>query len=417
MARVKTSVRAHLGYLRRLSVVWASPLRLKIVTELYLREMSPKQFQAEFGGGSISRVDKTFKKLAKHGWLRYVYSKGPGGTRRGAKEHFYRATELAIFDDATWPLVPYSMRVAISWTTFRQLAERVGQALAENTLTARRGTHLGWTTVVLDQPGWERVIAAVNALFEAIFQEQDDARIRISHTGEKPLLATGGFAVFESPTRSHGLGEERTTPHLVYADKECPAPFTLRVSKAIADELCLRIVEEANRRQLSAPLFHAEFGGDTVEGIRRRCKMLERIGWLKQVGTKTGGRRRSAVEFFYVAAGPAIFAREAWAELPRSIEPIPVAWTTFTHLAEKVKDAIVAGTFEARLDNHFSWSLLRLDQEGWEKVVAAFDALLALILKEWEASEGRLADSGERPIETTIALAAFESPRTVAKEP
>jgi len=414
--KIKAGVKSRLQYLRRLSVVWASPLQLKIVTELYLREMSPKQFHAEFGGGSISRIDKTFKKLAGHDWLRYIHSKGPGGSRRGATEHFYRATALAVFDNETWALVPYSMRVAISWMTFRQLAERVKMALKAKTLTARAGTHFGWMTISLDQLGWDRVVPAINNLFESIFEEQGDAKIRISHTEEKPMLATVGLAAFESATQSQGQDEDRTTPRLAEVGKECPIPFTLRVSKAFADELSLRIIEEANKREISAPLFHAEFGGD-IDVIRRRFKAMEKCGWLKQVGQETGGRRRSAVELFYRAAGPAIMKEESWAELPSSISPVPTAWTTFTQLAEKVKEAIVAGTFEARLDNHFSWSLLRLDQEGWEKVAVAVDELHALIFKEWEAAEGRMAATGEKAITTTIALAAFETPKTAVKEP
>ncbi len=413
MARVKVNAKSQLEYLRRLSVVWAFPLRLKIVTELYLREMSPKQFFEEFGGGSISRVDKHFKKLAEHGWLRYVRSEGPGGGRRGAEEHFYRATELAVFDGETWTLVPYSMRVAISWTTFKQLAERIRHALGAKTLTARTGSHLGWMTIALDRRGWERVIAAVNELFESIFEEQDDAKLRIRHSGEQAVPATVGLAVFESPS---ARGDKPTMPGLVRVSEECPVPFTLRVSKAIADELCLKIVEEANLREISVPLFHAELGGDTLAGIRRRFKMAERVGWLKRVGNKTGGRRRGATEHFYKATGPAIFDEEDWAKLPPSIEP-PASWTTFIQLGEKVKDSIVAGTFEARLDDHFSWSLLRLDQQGWEKVTAAIDVLLALIFEEWEAAEARIANSDEAAIATTVALAAFESPRKVAREP
>lgn len=417
MARIKTKVKSRLDYLRRLSVVWASPLRLKIVTELYLREMSPKQFHAEFGGGSMSRIDKTFKKLAEHDWLRYIHSKGPGGKRRGATEHFYRAPELAVIDDETWALVPYSMRVAISWTTFKQLAERVRLALETKTFNSRTGGHLGWMTIALDQLGWERVIAAANALFESIFEEQNDAKIRIQGSNEKPMLATVGLAVFESSLPHVGSDHERSTPLLAEVEKECPIPFPLRVSKAFADELCLKIIEEANRREISAPLFHAEFGGDTVEGIRRRFKKMEDAGWLKRVGKETGGKRRSAVEFFYRATGPAIFDTEPWVALPASRKPLPSVWRTFTQIAETAKEAIEAGTFEARLDNHFTWSLLRLDQEGWEKLTAAVDELLSLILKEWEAAESRMAGSGQKAIPTTIALALFESPRTAIKEP
>jgi hypothetical protein len=415
MTKIWTGAKSQVEYLRRLSVVFALDLRINIVTELYLREMSPKQFHEEFGGGSLSRVDKNFKKLTEHGWLRFIRSE-TGGDRRGATEHFYRATELAVFDKETWALVPYSMRVAISWRTFKIFAERVRNALKAKTLDARADSHLSWTAIVLDQFGWERIVAAIDALFASIFEEQDDAKLRIAHSGEKPMVATVALTAFESPTSQQGPEGEQLTPFLARTDRDSPVPFPLRVSKVFADELCLKILAEANLREVSAPLFHAEFGGDSIEAIRRRFKTLERFGWLKQVNQKTGGRRRSAVELFYRAIGPAILDNENWAEVPDSIKPT-YSWTTFSTLADRVKEAILTGTFEARLDSHLSWSVLRLDQEGWEKVTAAVDTVFSLIFKEWEAAEARIAKSGEEPITTTVGLAAFESPRKPVKEP
>jgi len=206
------------------------------------------------------------------------------------------------------------------------------------------------------------------------------------------------------------------TPCLAEIHKDSPVPVPLRISKVFADELCLEIVAEANRREISAPLFHAEFGGDSVAGIRRRFKVLERFGWLEQVSQKTGGRRRSAVELFYRATGPAISDQESWAELPSSIKPTD-SWMTFKQLAEQVKEAIAAGTFESRLDNHLSWSVLRLDRQGWENVTTAVGGLNVLIAEERASAKVRLARSGETPVPTTVGLAAFESPREPVKEP
>jgi hypothetical protein len=412
LAKLLTGTKSRMAYLRRLAVVFAVELRIKMVTELYLREMSPKQFYEEFGGGSISRVDRNFKKLVEHGWLRYIRSE-TGGSRRGATEHFYRATELAIFDNDTWALVPYSMRVAISWRTFKLFAERVREALKEGTLDARGDSHLTWTTMLLDQLGWERVIVAVDHLFESVFEEQDDAKLRIAHTGEEPMVATVALSVFESPRPQ---GDRRVSPRLVKLRKDSPVPFSVRVSKVINDELCVKIVSEANLRDVSVPMFHAENGGDSIDGIRRRFKMLERVGWLKQIDEKTGGKRRGAVELFYRATGPAIYSNESWAEVPDATKPT-YSWTVFKTLAEKVKEAVLAGTFEARLDSHLSWSVLRLDQVGWENVVAQIDAMFALVTQEKDRAEDRLAASGEEPIATTVALAAFESPKKAVKAP
>lgn len=408
MARVWTGLGSRASYLRRLAVVFADELNLKIVTELYMREMSPKLFYEEFGGGSVSRVDNHFKKLAEHEWLRFVRPESGDG-RRGATEHFYRATELAIFDHETWSLLPYSIKVAFSWRSFKQLAERVREAVEGGTFDARPDRHLSWTPLLLDQAGWDRVIPAVDALFAALFEEQDDAKLRIFNSGEKPILATVGLAAFESPMR----GDRRVGPSLVEG-KDTMVPFPLRLSKVFADELCLKIVAELNLREMSVTQFHREFGGASVGGIRRRFRMLETIYWLKQVNEETGGKRRGATEKFYRATGPAIFDNGTWAGVPDAIK-MTHSWTTFEQLSEQVKEAMSAGTFDSRDDRHLTWSLLRLDQRGWEKMIAAVDALFALILNEADRAEARMARSGEKPVRMTVALTAFESPKDSAK--
>ncbi|MET0306677.1 MAG: hypothetical protein ABW196_10695 [Solirubrobacterales bacterium] len=414
MAKVWIGNKSRASYLRRLAVVFADELRLKIVTELYMREMSPSAFHAEFGGGSVTRVDRHFKRLAEHGWLRFVRRES-GGRRRGGKEHFYRATELAVFDNETWSMVPYSIRVAFSWRTFGQLAERVREALQAGTFDARADSHLSWTPLLLDQLGWDQLIAAVDQLFETIFEEQADAKLRIFDSGEQPILATTAMALFESPRR-HGPGGQRDGGSTLVEGASCAVPFPLRVSKVFADELCLEIVAETNLREMSARQFHEEVGGASVDGIRRRFKMLAEIGWLSKVGEKRGGRRRGAVEYFYRATGPAIFDNVAWADVPDPVKAT-YSWRTFGQLSDQVKKAIEAGTFEARTDNHLSWSLLRLDQRGWERVAAAVDALFAVGFEVQEEAKLRISSSGEQPISTTLALAAFESPKDSVKAP
>lgn len=411
----RTGLESRVEYLRRLAVVFADELRLKIVTELFLREMSPAQFHAEFGGGSISRVDHHFKRLVEHGWLRYVRTETGEGRRPGGPQHFYRAIDLPVFDKETWALVPYSMRVEISWTTFKQFAERVVEALRAKTLDARTDSHLSWTPVLLDEAGWEKITSAVDSFFESLLEEIHDARLRVYKSGETPMLATVALALFESP-RSDSAASRRKTPVLVEGTKS-PIPASRRVYRVFNDPISLQIVAEANLGETSAPMFHRGHGrGEDIKNIRRRFKTLEELGWLRKVGERTGGRRRSAREHFYRATGPVIYDNESWAEVPDEMKPV-YSWTTFVQLSDRVKSAIELGTFEARLDNHLSWSLLRLDRIGWEKVAAEVDGLLALVLEEKDRAEDRLAQSEEEPILTTVALAAFESPKNAAKAP
>jgi len=401
-------------YLRRLAVVFAVDLRIKIVTELYQREMSPKQFFTEFGGGSISRVDKHFKKLAEHGWLRYLRSE-TGNGRRGGRENFYRSTGLAFIDTDTWRLLPYSMRVAISWRTFRLFVERVDEAMQADTFSCLPGSGITCDVLELDQRGWDSMTTAYDRLFGWLYEEQEDARLRMVHSGETAIVTTFGLLGFESAGAQEGAHDPRR-PQLAPARDEPLAPLMSRVAKVLEDELCLQILSEANRREISAPLFHATVGGGSIERVRRCFKKVEAAGWLTQVGQKTGGRRRSAVELFYRATSPAIAYSAARLSLPDAQRTSPEA-LTFEELRGLVCEAMRAGTFEARLDDHLDWLVLRLDAEGWRNAVAQVEATRQALIKEGEAARARLRRSEEEAISTVIGLAAFKSPNSPAREP
>lgn len=411
MARIWTGVRSAQSHLQRLAIVFADELRLKIVTELYMREMSPKGFYAQFGGGSVSRVDHHFKRLAEYGWLRFIRSESGGG-RRGGVEHFYRATELACFDHETWCCLPYSVKAAFSWRIYKQFSERIVEAMEAGTFDYRSDRHLTWRPVVVDRAGWERVIGAIDSLFEGLFDEQADAKLRIFNSGASPMLATVALAGFESPML-HKLPDG---PRLVDPTREPSVPLPPRLSKVFADEVCLRIVAEANVRELSATEFYAEFGGQSIDGIRRRFRALRQLGWLAKVGERSGGRRRGAAEVFYRATGPAIFGNPEWSEVPRSIRQMD-DWAVFHQLTDKVMEAMWSGAFDAREDRHLTWSLLRLDRQGWMKISVSIDEVIDLVLEEAEGAKSRMAMTGEDPITMTVALAAFESPESTVKAP
>jgi hypothetical protein len=412
-ARIWTGIRSRAKYLQRRSVVFAVEVRLKIVTELYMREMSPKEFQKEFGGGSISRVTQNFERLAETGWLRLVYIKGPGGKRRGGKEHFYRATELAFCDQETWAMLPYSMRVTASWNAFKQIAKRLREAMEAETFDARPDRHLTSTQIVLDRAGWTRVTDAVIAEFASQYEDQEDARRRVADTGKDLIRASSILMAFESP-RS---GNESSGPDLMENDQEPTCPFPLRLSKVFEDPVCIQIIAAANEREMSAPEFYREYEYGSVKAVRRRFKKLVDIGWLAETGSKTGGKRRAGHEVFYKATRPAILRDKGpWAEVPDSVRGAS-AWATFERLTKWAKEAMVAGTFDANEDRVLSWAILALDQQGWEKVTASVGALLARILEEQELAKSRMKESGEPPIVMTVALGAFESPVEAIKEP
>ena len=198
MRKSKVGNAVDLPLMTRLAKVFAEPLRIRIVAVLNTREMSPKEFHAEFGGGSLSRVSRHFDLLAQYGWI-YQTKTETGGLRRGATEHFYRATGPAVFDGEIWPELPTSMKEMVSARIFEEFAERIRAAMEADTIDAREDRHFSWIPLLLDQEGWDNTIARVDALFHWIFEEQEEADLRMAESGEEPIPMTVALAAFESP--------------------------------------------------------------------------------------------------------------------------------------------------------------------------------------------------------------------------
>lgn len=198
MSDREMGVQLDVPYTLRLAKLMADELRMKIVMELNVREMSPNGFFGEFGGGTLSRVSRAFDLLHKYGWLDQTRTE-TGGKRRGAVEHFYRATRPAVFYNDIWAPLPTSMKEMISGGIFEELVERVKTAMAAGTIDAREDRHFSWMPLLLDQEGWENVIARVDAVFHFSLEEQEEANARMAETGEEPIPMTVALAAFESP--------------------------------------------------------------------------------------------------------------------------------------------------------------------------------------------------------------------------
>lgn len=193
-------------------------------------------------------------------------------------------------------------------------------------------------------------------------------------------------------------------------------PYTLRLAKLMADELRIKIVKELNSREMSPKGFYDEFGGGSIARVSRAFDLLAEFGWLYQTKTETGGKRRGAVEHFYRATMPVIFYNDVWAPLPNSMKEM-ISGGVFEEIVERVREAMEAATIDARPDRHFTWTPLRLDQEGWENVISRVDAVFHFLFEEQEEANRRMVATGEEPIPMTVALAAFESPNNTEKQP
>ncbi len=399
--------------LRELAVVFSVELRGKIVVELYMRVMSAPQFYREFGGGSRTRINQNFRTLADKGWLKLIHKEGPGGDRRGGTELFYRATELPFMDAESWALLPYSVRVTSSWSMLKQIAPRLRGDLEVSSKVARHRRELSCDTFLLDEEGWKRSIAALDARFVNLYEEQEDARRRSVLTGEELTRADVFLIGFQSagtwllPTVGDLLLEYPREPLL---------GFQARLAPILHDDVLLAIVSELNKQEISVTQFHREFGGASKPGISRRFKGLERSGWAAKGEIKTGGTRRGAREQFYRATKPVIHGYDPCADAPSALVGSE-SWNTFERLCASIQEAMASGTFDAREDRYFAWSLISLDRQGWESVIASIESLAEFISHEEEQAKVRMAKSGEKPIKMTVGLGAFEALKDLTKAP
>jgi len=382
-----------------------------------MREMSPPQFFREFGGGSVDLVRWHFKKLVEYGWLRKVKTaKVPG--EPGRPQHFYRATEIALIDTETWEALPLSIRSEYSARALDQLWDQVGRALEAKTLDSRPDRHLTWVPIVLDEQAWKERGRALADCFHALQHEQDDAKVRLQASGEEPVLMTVALAAFESPgALDASCARESPSEGLPPLAKPPPGldlsvPLTMRLAKVFADPLNLKIITELNLGCMSATQLQAKIGDASVYAFDRRCKMLMELGWIIEVDTKTGGKRRGSKEIFYRAVGPVYLDTEMWSYIDEDAKR-GATWRTLRQFREKVDEAIQAETFDSRSDRHLTWIPLLLDETGWAQVISLLEALFRSLFTAQVAAEKRLRETGQEGFLATYLVAGFESPRSV----
>lgn len=348
--------------LTRMARVLVSSLRIRIMVALSIRPMSPTMIQRELDDEyEVSTIDKNLKVLEQDNWVELADAK-KGGARRGATEHVYRAIRLPIFDDVIWPALPLAMREMVSWRIFESLAKRLKDVWGTGALDARSDPHVTCTRGLVDQLGWDRIIAEVNGVFGSFLREMPDAALRMVDSSERPTEGVLALAFFEAP-RDHGATHHHIDPEVEESATVSKHSFTMRMAKTMADPLCRMILDELSMRAMSAKMFHEELGGKPIEGlggdkitknaVYRAFRKLKEFDWLVLVDTKSRGKGRRGQELFYRAVRPPAFDSSAWSVLPESMKDNTAGkamWSWF----DQIEEAIRTRTMDARVNRHFT---------------------------------------------------------------
>ncbi len=180
------------GVDQKLVKALAHPLRVEILTILNERMASPNELSKELDEG-LSQVSYHVKVLKDFDCIEMVKTE----PRRGAVEHYYRATSRAFLSDKDWQNLPASVKPGVSFSSFKMIIDDVYAALTGGTFDARDDRHLSWTPGVVDEQGWEESVDLASETLEGLIKIHADSAKRLATSGEEGIPVTAVVMNFE----------------------------------------------------------------------------------------------------------------------------------------------------------------------------------------------------------------------------
>lgn len=174
---------------------FAHPLRVQILIILNEKVASPNMLAQQLEE-SLNLVAYHVRVLEKYDCIELVDTK----QRRGATEHFYRATRRQFLSDDEWARMPASLRPGMARAVLKSVFEDLEAASKAGTLDEVDDIHLSRTPMVLDEQGWTDVADLLNGSLDRLLEIQAEASKRLAESPEKGALAKVHLMHFKSPT-------------------------------------------------------------------------------------------------------------------------------------------------------------------------------------------------------------------------
>lgn len=172
----------------------AHPLRVQILELLTDRVASPNSISGQLEV-SLSDVAYHTRALDRYGALELIDT----AQRRGATEHFYKATPGAFVGGPMWRRVPRTVRGGVSAATLQTFLAKAIAALEAGTLDGRDDTVFRWMPLHLDEEGFTEVIAILEEATKLMLAAHVRAQDRLSENGGEGAVSTvAGMAAFET---------------------------------------------------------------------------------------------------------------------------------------------------------------------------------------------------------------------------
>jgi DNA-binding transcriptional ArsR family regulator len=183
-SKTKTKKRST-GVDQKLVKALSHQLRVEILAILNERMASPNELSKELEEG-LSQVSYHVKVLKDFECIEMVKTE----PRRGAVEHYYRATSRAYLTDRDWRALPESVKAGVSTSAFQAIVDDVSGAMEGGTFDSRDDRHVSWTPGVVDQQGWDESVDLVNKTLKQLMAIHGGSNKRLAKSGEEGIHVT-----------------------------------------------------------------------------------------------------------------------------------------------------------------------------------------------------------------------------------
>jgi DNA-binding transcriptional ArsR family regulator len=176
---------------------FAHPLRVQILIILNERVASPNLLSQQLGQ-SLNLVAYHVRVLEKYDCIELVDTK----QRRGATEHFYRATRRQFLSDSELARLPESLRPGLAGAMLKSIFDDIEEASKSGALDEIDDLHLSRTPMVVDEQGWSEVSDLLGGTLDRVREIQAESSERIAASDEPGIPSKVHLLHLKSPLRS-----------------------------------------------------------------------------------------------------------------------------------------------------------------------------------------------------------------------
>lgn len=170
-------------------------LRVEILTYLTERsKASPVEMSRELLA-PVGDISHHVKQLVKYGCAEEVETR----PRRGAVEHFYRATSRPVIDVEEMDQMTLPVRRAFNGQVVQKVMGDLHEGFETGSIEATPEHHLTRIPLTLDSEGWKEMVDLHRRTFEETYEIQTRSSKRLNESDEEPIRCSSSQLCFPLP--------------------------------------------------------------------------------------------------------------------------------------------------------------------------------------------------------------------------